>query len=168
MKKISLILQICILNICSIYAQPTIPNSDFEQWTDSITPGNGWGTSNISLGFYTFSPVTQTTDKHSGSYAIKLKTTNTGVAGVLPGIAVTGTYDLLSGASGGVPMTVKPESISGFIKYKLAKSTPMFFAYFLSSVPSTSKNAHFPPVFCSSEIICKLRVVLLACSNPTI
>lgn len=120
MKKIVSIFSVIFLflGVNLLNAQPTIPNNGFEQWTDTITPVS-WGTSNLSLGFFTYAGVTRTTDKHSGSYAIKLKTINVPLLGMLPGVAVTGNLNLLgAGITGGVPTNgQKPESFAGYFKY---------------------------------------------------
>lgn len=141
MKKMLLFISTCFMSMNFLMAQPTIPNNGFETWTDTITPGS-WGTSNLSLGFFTFATVTQTTDKHSGSYAMKLTTINTGVIGLLPGIAVTGSFDLLSGTgiTGGVPMTVKPESFSGWFKYNSVNGDSMAIVVVMTKWNGTSRD----------------------------
>lgn len=141
MKKMLLFIFACTLCMNFLMAQPTIPNNGFEQWTDTITPAS-WGTSNLNLGFFAFTPVTQTTDKHSGSYAMKLKTINDSILlGLLPGLAVTGTLDLFGGGiSGGVPMSVKPESFSGWFKYNNVNGDTMAIIVILTKWNGTSRD----------------------------
>ncbi|NSW45822.1 MAG: T9SS type A sorting domain-containing protein [Bacteroidales bacterium] len=141
MKKFLLFVSACFISMNFLMAQPTIPNNGFEQWTDTITP-NSWGTTNLNLGFFSYAPVTQTTDKHTGSYAMKLKTINASLLGLLPGIAVTGNIDLLggSGITGGVPMTVKPESFSGWFKYNSVNGDTMVIAVIMTKWNGTSRD----------------------------
>lgn len=139
MKKMLLFVSACFISMNFLIAQPTIPNNGFETWTDTITPGS-WGTSNMSLGFFSFAPVTQTTDKHSGSYAMKLKTINATLIGLLPGIAVTGTFNMLTGVSGGVPMNVKPESFSGWFKYNNVNGDTMAIIVIMTKWNGTSRD----------------------------
>jgi len=140
MKKMLLLVSACFISINFLMAQPTIPNNGFETWTDTITPGS-WGTSNLSLGFLSFSPVTQTTDKHSGSYAMKLKTINTSF-GLLPGVATCGTLNLaLHTITGGVPTGgVKPASFSGAFKYNSVNGDTMLIIALLTRWNGTSRD----------------------------
>ncbi|GAB4457560.1 MAG: hypothetical protein Fur0028_12060 [Bacteroidales bacterium] len=139
MKKMLLFVSACFISMNFLIAQPTIPNNGFETWTDTITPGS-WGTSNLSLGFFSFAPVTQTTDNHTGSYAIKLKTINATLIGMLPGIAVTGSFDMLTGITGGVPMNVKPESFSGWFKYNNVNGDTMAIMVIMTKWNGTSRD----------------------------
>lgn len=107
MKKISILLlfvSACILG----FAQ--IPNAGFEMWT-SDTQADGWNSSfsfnrTIETGYFPipieieYSAAEQTTDAHSGSYAMKLVpyTTNIMMLGdiTIPGICQLGGFDLSS------------------------------------------------------------------------
>ncbi len=141
MKKMLLLCSVCFLSVSLSMAQPpAIPNNGFEQWTDTITP-TSWGTSNIDLGFFSFSPVTRTADTYAGSYAIKLTTTNIALLGIImPGIATTGSYDMITGISGGVPMTVKPQSFSGYFKYNSVNADTMAIIVIMTKWNGTSRD----------------------------
>ncbi|MGQ9847983.1 MAG: T9SS type A sorting domain-containing protein, partial [Bacteroidales bacterium] len=119
-----------------LMAQPAIPNGGFETWIDTITPAN-WGTSNVSI----VAPVTRTTDKHSGSFAMKLRTINVNLFGLLPGIAVTGNLNLIAGTiTGGVPINVKPEFFSGWFKYNSVNGDTMAIGVILTKWNGTSRD----------------------------
>jgi len=62
-----MIISMSIVVLASLaFAQNPIPNAGFENWTNGIP--NDWATSNVPT-FYT--PVTQSTTNHSGTYAAK-------------------------------------------------------------------------------------------------
>ncbi len=121
-------------------AQPTIPNNGFEQWIDTITPV-GWGTTNLNFGFFTYAPVTRTTDKHSGSYAIKLQTKAIPMFGMLPGAAATGNIDVGTGISGGVPTNgMKPAAIGGYFKFNSINGDTAVIVVFLTKWNGTTRD----------------------------
>jgi len=66
MMRHSLLLVFCALIFMQV-GNAQIPNQGFENWTG--TEPDGWVTSNVSL--VSVFPVTQTTDAHSGSYALR-------------------------------------------------------------------------------------------------
>jgi hypothetical protein len=83
------------------YAQ--IPNSGFEQWSN----GNpeGWSTSNI------ITPnITQSTDAHSGSYAVRGDVINPGTGNIIP-IIISGLL-----GSHGFPVSVRYANLTGYYK----------------------------------------------------
>ncbi len=133
MKKMLLLLAIYVVVVNMSFAQPAIPNGGFENWTDTITPQN-WSTTNLSLGFFTYAGVTRTTDKYTGTYAMKLRTISIPLLGMLPGAATTGNLDLMGGTgiTGGVPTGgVKPIAFSGAFKYNSVNGdTMVIFAIF--------------------------------------
>jgi hypothetical protein len=139
MKKMLLLISACFISMNLLMAQPTIPNNGFEQWTDTATC-TSWSTNNLSLGFYSYDMVTQTTDKYSGSYAIKLKTMSIPYVGTMTGIATTGIYNVLTGISGGVPMTVKPVSFSGYFKYSPVNNDTMAIIVIMTKWNGTSRD----------------------------
>lgn len=137
MKKI-LLITVCFISINVLIAQPTIPNNDFETWTDTITP-TGWGTTNLDFGYYSIVTVTQTTDNHTGSYAMKLKTVNDQMIGMIPGAAFTGSLGQ-SGITGGVPMNVKPKFFSGWYKYNNVNGDTMAIVVIMTKWNGTSRD----------------------------
>jgi hypothetical protein len=84
-----------------IFAQ--IPNTGFEQW-HSGNP-DGWWTSN-----FTTPNITQSTDAHSGSYALRGDVINTGTGTIIPII--------ISGIIGGhgFPISVRYANLTGYYK----------------------------------------------------
>ncbi len=92
-----------VVMISAAFSQ--IPNSGFEQWA----AGNpvGWATPN-SPGF--FVPITQSTDAHSGTYAVKGQVVN------FVGLAIS--PSLVSGDSlGGFSFNQRPAALQGYYKY---------------------------------------------------
>jgi|WetSurMetagenome_2_1015567.scaffolds.fasta_scaffold05047_6 hypothetical protein len=80
-----------------------VPNAGFEQWS-SGNP-DGWWTSN-----FTTPNITQSTDAHSGSYALRGDVINTGTGTIIPII--------ISGIIGGhgFPISVRYANLTGYYK----------------------------------------------------
>ena len=122
MKKNLLVISSALLFFGGVEAQ--IPNVGFETWTTfgSYSDPNGWGTINQQVSQACFcsgtaSKATAAADIHNGSMAIKLKTLNV-VLGTAPGIAATGTINTQTqNVDGGIPYTLRPDSITGWYKY---------------------------------------------------
>lgn len=87
-----------------IYSQ--IPNSSFENWTDGLP--DGWWAPNVT-GFLTV--VEQTTDAHSGSYAVRGEVKN------LFGINIPPSIIPAEGEEPGLPVSLRYYSLSGFFKF---------------------------------------------------
>ena len=103
------------------YCQTLIPESGFENWTQTGTyeepTGNWWTSLNAlkSLG----GPVTlsKTTDIHSGNYAAKLETKQWGTL-IIPGLLVSGRFVTAAPfILQGKPFTDKPIKFKGYYKY---------------------------------------------------
>ena len=111
------------------FAQAQIPNAGFENWT------NGEPDDYITLNllvkpFAGRANVSQTDDKNSGTYAIKLETiayTNifTSKTDTAVGYAVLGS---LAKQKGGYPFTSRPSTFSGFFKSSLSKQDTAYAA----------------------------------------
>ena len=105
-----------------LLAQAQMPNAGFETWTDTVTctSWNGVAVAPIPIvfpsGFYSYS---KTTDKNSGSFAMKMTTSVLSLASqTIPGMATLGTVDLATQTvTGGVAFTDKPVKLNGFYKY---------------------------------------------------
>lgn len=103
--KILLVLCLSFVFFSSAAMLAQIPNDGFENWTNG-EPDN-WLTDNAPT-FYT--PVTQTSDAHSGSSAVQ------GTVVSFSGTAIAPI--LLSGTDGfGFPFTDRPASIHGYYKF---------------------------------------------------
>ena len=89
------------INICA-----QVPNNSFEQWTDGNP--DGWSTNNFIV---STNPVTQSTDAHTGSYAVRgeVVATNTGFLQPL----------ILTGIIGGhgTPISQRYTSLTGYYKF---------------------------------------------------
>ena len=135
MKKCLLFISIVFILSNFSNAQVTIPNGGFETWTDTVTPGS-WKTNNNFLTKF----VTQTTDKYSGNFAMKVKTVSVILLGNMSGIATLGSYSLLQGISGGVPINSKPIKFDGYFKYNGVNGDSMMIALIMTKWNGTSRD----------------------------
>ncbi|MES2619239.1 MAG: PCMD domain-containing protein [Bacteroidota bacterium] len=100
-------------------AQNAIPNPGFETWNPNPNYDDpaSWGTINGLTYFLGVRTVTKTTDKHNGSFAMKLESKAVILQGTAPGIAATGTINTGGFIEGGVVYTRRPISMTGWYKY---------------------------------------------------
>lgn len=129
MKKIFTIVSVFLIS--SVVAQTTA-NGGFESWTtvpatfpapayDECDNWNSLNSLTSALGVITCYKATAGADVHSGSSAIKLVTKQAG-SQIANGLVTTGTVNVAtSSVSGGVPYTLRPDSIIGW--YKCAPMT---------------------------------------------
>ena len=134
----NLLLSFCTLFLgIAIFAQNTVPNAGFENWTNGSA--DGWQSSfSVTFGFF---PISYTSgeaseDAHSGNYAMSLTTETLSVAGqsvTLPGICQLGNFEtdsilavVMGGngdidparlVSGGVPFNALPKKVKVWAKY---------------------------------------------------
>jgi len=93
---------ILVLAISPAYGQ--ILNPGFENWTDGVP--DGWETNDASGN----NPITQSTSRHSGFFAVKGTVLSKGYSDVVP--------VLLSGGDGnGFPISTRPEALHGFYMF---------------------------------------------------
>jgi hypothetical protein len=147
-RKITILsfLMLC-LGIAS-FAQTPVPNGDFENWTDSVTAQN-WNSSNMDLyGLYTFNFVHQSTVVNGGSYAAKIDTKD--VLGILTmsGIMTLGTYSFSTSTfsytlTGGIPITGKPITLEGYLKYEPVAGDTMAIIVIMTKWNGTSRDTLF-------------------------
>lgn len=92
-------------------AQDSIPNKDFEYWSNNTTPIH-WNTVNDLLppGIHS---VSRSSAAHSGSYAMQLKTVDIGGGQAILGVASLGIVDY-GFTYGGVPFVDKPSVLNGY------------------------------------------------------
>jgi len=103
------------------FAQSTVPNGDFEAWTDQYHIPN-WDGLNYDGGILNFHTFLRTDDAHTGNYAAQVETINNSFIGDLPGMAFTGNIDFDPTTfeytfNVGVPVEGRPTSLKGFFKY---------------------------------------------------
>ncbi len=130
MKKIyTLLVLSSFLFSILLNAQTTIPNGDFENWTDEfhIPYWDGMNYDGNFLHIHTFS---QTSDAHSGDYAAQIETIYDPVFGVIPGFAFTGTIDIDPASLSytlemGIPVEGRPTHLEGFYKYNPVNNDTM-------------------------------------------
>ena len=91
MKNLTtLVFAFIIVNLA--FAQTTVPNGDFEAWTDQYHIPN-WDGLNYDGGILNFHTFLRSDDAHTGSYAAQVETINNSFLGDLPGMAFTGNID---------------------------------------------------------------------------
>ena len=104
----------------SLFAQDTLSNPGFENWTNHGTymDPDGWTTLNPLTGSIGAVTCAQSSsDKHSGSYAVKLTTKSLGST-FIPAILTNGTIDVASqNVVGGKPISSRPLALTGWYKY---------------------------------------------------
>ena len=121
MKRIFLT-AISIALLLNLKSVAQIPNFGFEDWTSIATyeEPNSWKTSNALAAQAGISNVFKTTDKHGGTYAIKVTSTLSGIGYIVPGAACTGDIVLqgIFGVKfvGGFPYTNRADLFNGFMK----------------------------------------------------
>lgn len=125
------------------YPAATIPNSDFEVWeTPTYSDPVGWNTTN-SFDVATGSEISafQTTDPHSGEYALKLVTTHLNFINENMSLANNGQLSM-SSFSGGFPFKEMPESLSGYYKYMpVGNDTALIALFFSKYDPGTQTSS---------------------------
>lgn len=130
MKKVFLLLLTASTSfaVSAQTALPDAPNKGFENWTLSTTttqqePDDYASTEQILATFGLIGAddyVQRSTDKHSGTYAVKLENLENATFGAIPGIIISTDKPgaILEGDLSGYPYnsTTKPGSLKGFYK----------------------------------------------------
>ena len=105
----------------------TIPNGDFENWSQQFyfsEPTNFW-TSNLQAYFSgAGANVTKTADAYAGDFALKLEAVTVDTS-VIPGAIALGSPGS-SGFTGGYPYTELPDTLTGYAKYNIASGDTAF------------------------------------------
>lgn len=113
MKKLLLTLTVLIAITIKTYAQ--IPNPNFENWSNGANAApTGWqdhGSNHV--GFY---PVTQTTDKYLGTYAVRIENKIT-ATDTTKGDIYTVRPNNGQGFGPAFPISVRYNNLKGFYKY---------------------------------------------------
>jgi hypothetical protein len=173
MKKISLIILVAWLN--NGFAQNTVPNGNFEVWTDQYH-AESWDGMNYEGTWINFLTFSRTEDAHSGNYAAQIENVSDELIGLIPGMAFTGTFefDPLTyeyTIKMGVPVTGRPTSLNGYFKYSPAGGDTMVIAigmfkwneqemdldsigggiYFTGNSVTTYTNFHIPIQYYSND-----------------
>lgn len=127
MKKTLISISIFTVFSTCLWAQAT-PNPSFDTWTTTGFPSyavaTGWDSPNSQTnltGTFVCIKATAAADIHSGTAAVKLVTKNVtilGVGNVAPGAITTGIFPTSTSGSitGGIPYTLRPDSIFGYYK----------------------------------------------------
>jgi hypothetical protein len=127
---------------CS-FGQTPVPNGNFETWTDTVTAAS-WSSNNYTIGgVINYNFVHQSTDAHGGTYAAKLVTANIPILGDMGGLITLGTYDILTGLSGGQGITGKPLKLKGYFKYAPIANDTMAVIVIMTKWNGTSRDTLF-------------------------
>lgn len=117
MKTIKLQYLIIMLVVISFSLPAQIPNPGFENWTAGSP--TSWLTTNIT-GYAT--PITQSTEAHSGTYAAK------GAVVTIQGVPVPMTAQMSAGAPGsGFTVSSRPKTFSMWYKFNSASEDIFYF-----------------------------------------
>lgn len=127
----------------------TVPNGDFENWTQQYyfaNPTLFWTTNFQAYLIGAGANVTKTTDAYAGTYALKLETVSADTS-VLPGVIGLGNPGP-GGFTGGYPYTELPDTLSGYAKYNIASGDTAFLVviFLVGGVPVTSASQLFTGV----------------------
>jgi hypothetical protein len=136
MKRTLLIIGL-VVTVCNlVFGQNPTPNAGFETWTQQGNYWNPTGWNNLNsqtaiLGVFTCTRGTGA-DARTGTYGIKL-TTKSVFTVTANGIASTATLVTTPpyGVTGGIPYTLRPDSITGWFKYTPANSNDSGFVQFV-------------------------------------
>jgi hypothetical protein len=136
MKKPLLLIILTFVTSLMAFGQNPTPNPGFETWTQQGNYWNPTGWNNLNsqtaiLGVFTCTRGTGA-DARTGIYGIKLTTKS--VFGITAnGIASTATLVTTPpyGVTGGIPYTLRPDSITGWFKYTPANTNDSGFVQFV-------------------------------------
>ncbi|MFM2227495.1 MAG: hypothetical protein RL664_838 [Bacteroidota bacterium] len=114
-----------LLTIAACISAQTIPNGDFENWTNGDP--DSWSTYNILaplMGINTL-PITQESPAPSGNYYVKATSHFSSLSGSnFPGICFLGNANALTGTGTvGIPFTETPAFLTGMFKHEMVAST---------------------------------------------
>jgi hypothetical protein len=124
-------------------AQTPVPNGTFENWTDTTTAAS-WNSNNYSVGgFLNYYFVHRSSSAHGGSFAAKIETLSIPVVGGMGGILTLGSYGLLTGITGGLPITGKPIKLSGYFKYAPVSGDTMAIIVVMTKWNGSSRDTLF-------------------------
>jgi len=125
MKKVYTVLTIATMAAFNASAQNPLPNNSFETW-ETVNAGIGtynepvdWNSANTCSYILSVSSVSQSNDAHSGSSSAKLETKQAGNI-LIGGVLSTATMvcnPANPGITGGIPYTLRPDSLVGWYKY---------------------------------------------------
>jgi len=188
MKKITILILILSTSFLNAQTNPATPNAGFESWTHHSTydDPNGWNDLNSStsvFGIYTCIKDSTPADVHSGKNAVRL-ITMTYFGQLIPGTITTGTINTTSQTiSGGLPYTLRPDSIIGWFKYTPASGDNGDIEFYLfdassdtvgeaffktpTTTVSTYKRFSLPVTYRSSNAVTMALWILTSSINQT-
>lgn len=140
---------VAVILTCTSQAFAQAPTFDFEDWTTFPEAPRGWFTSSVVAPLA--KPVSKSTDKHAGSYAMKLET-KINQGDTVAGFAMTGELDMSAGFKLGFPFTKKAKSISFYYKYTPdSTGDSMNFAAILSKFDTATQTKVFVGIAAFTE-----------------
>lgn len=110
---------------CSLSAFAQIPNNGFENWSSAGSYNNpdSWGNLNSVTSVLSVYTCVKGTPGAVGSAYLKLTSKTVVGMGVVPGIAVTGTIDIVSmKPKGGFSISTRPQALTGKCQYMYGAS----------------------------------------------
>lgn len=141
MNKLMMSVSLLLLTSAVLHAQ-TIPNAGFEIWSAFGGPIES------PVEWSTGPSASKSTDMHSGTYALQLKTdtfTNpmTSLLDTIPGRAFTGTQGMGPGSQGvpGYAFTTRPDSLTAWCKYSPVGADTFVIRVLLTKWNSVSGSA---------------------------
>jgi hypothetical protein len=150
------------------FGQTQVPNGTFENWTDTVSAAS-WNSNNYSVGgFLNYYFVHRSSSAHGGTYAAKVETLTIPVLGAMGGILTLGSYSVLSGFSGGQPITGKPIKLSGYFKYAPVSGDTMAVIVVMTKWNGTSRDTLFYNGMMSSSTVSAYTLFQIPISyNPS-
>lgn len=125
-----------------------LPNGGFENWTNQTLyedPQYWSGMNGLTMVGAEQSAI-KSTDAHSGTYALKLKTSVSDIGGdgemdTIPAIIMLGTMDIFNGTGTiGYPYNQRPDSLIGWYKLSSPENVPFHLEFSSSKWNSGSGN----------------------------
>jgi len=143
MKILTTIALVFLITFIQAQTNPATPNAGFENWTHSSSgydDPNSWNDLNSStniLGVTTCYKDSTAADVHSGKFSVHLVTMSS-FGQLIPGTITTGTINTSSQTiSGGLPYTLRPDSIIGWYKYTSVSGDNADFEFYLFGSSNT-------------------------------
>ncbi len=120
MKRIFTLFGLFFLAGMFFASAQTVPNGGFETWTN-VNITSSWKSNNKTNLTPNLNYIRQSTDKHSGTYAVEIISSAgdwSGSTGNISGLLTLGNVDInTQTVTGGIPISTKPLDLHGFYKY---------------------------------------------------
>lgn len=168
----TILTNLLFITLFSFSSLAQIPNSSFESWTNSVP--DDWTTNSLPP---TLLPVSQTTDAHSGTYAVKGQVVNYMGNIIAPIIFPVATVN------DGFPISQSYLNLSGWYKASMIASDALSiqisltdasnsivafgFAYLLSNVSFEEFNTPMSYISANPPVAAKITIAIIDSSTST-